>query len=74
MASVIKMLEKHPVILHEIIKQHELLDIFIENLIDGNSSTERKTISIEVFESLFSQKETVVNSRVGGEETYGHHY
>ena len=54
MASVIKMLEKHPAILLEIVKQHELEDIFISNLVDGNCSTERKSMSLEVFDSLWS--------------------
>ena len=55
MASVIKILEHEPSVLKPIVQQHELIEIFLENLTDGNSSMQKKCVSIEVFNILFNQ-------------------
>ena len=55
MASVIKILEDEPSVLKPIVQQHELIEIFLENLTDGNSSMQKKCVSIEVFNILFNQ-------------------
>ena len=76
MASVIKLLEDEPSVLKPIVQQHELIEIFLENLADGSSSMQKKCVSIEVFNTLFNQnvKLNRIDDIAGGAKTYSDLY